>query len=62
MLLDQGVAAGVGNIYADEALFRSPVSAPLRAARRPRRRGSASASTTCAGCRGWRSSTAGPRS
>jgi formamidopyrimidine-DNA glycosylase len=32
-LLDQGVAAGVGNIYADEALFQAGVS-PLRPARR----------------------------
>lgn len=31
-LLDQGVLAGVGNIYADEALFRSAIR-PARAAR-----------------------------
>ena len=40
LLLDQGVAAGLGNIYADEALFRAglhpatPASAPDEAARR----------------------------
>jgi len=37
MLLDQSVAAGVGNIYADEALFISGVR-PGRAARRVTRR------------------------
>src|SRR5207247_2608532 len=36
MLLDQRRVAGVGNIYADEALFRAGVH-PLRAPRRPRR-------------------------
>jgi formamidopyrimidine-DNA glycosylase len=33
VLLDQGVLAGVGNIYADEALFRAGLS-PRRKARR----------------------------
>ena len=37
MLLDQSVAAGVGNIYADEALFMAGVR-PGRAARRVTRR------------------------
>ena len=33
LLLDQGIAAGVGNIYSDEALFRAGIR-PLRRARR----------------------------
>ena len=35
-LLDQSLVAGIGNIYANEALFRAKVS-PLRAARRLKR-------------------------
>jgi formamidopyrimidine-DNA glycosylase len=37
LLLDQGVLAGVGNIYADEALFMSGIR-PTRAARRVTRK------------------------
>ena len=37
LLLDQGVLAGVGNIYADEALFMSGIR-PLRGARRVTRK------------------------
>lgn len=47
ILLDQRVVAGVGNIYADEALFRAGISPRMRASRLTRAQCGALGETVC---------------